>query len=228
MKKSPLFLILLLLPALNIFAQDCNAFYPLQEGEVREYTNYDKKGKLNGVTTNRIVYVDEEDGVINAEMEITGTYNGKKELEPKNLQVSCEDGIYTMDLEGMLGPEVLGAMGQNNDSEVEVSGTALQMPSKLEVGQELKDADIDFSFGPIQGSMNYFNRKVTGKEEISTSAGSFLCYKMEYDVKLKMLIGKSMHIEEYYSEGIGMVSSKTYNTKGKLLGSTELTRFERP
>jgi hypothetical protein len=76
--------------------------------------------------------------------------------------------------------------------------------------------------------MTYFNRKITGEDEITTTAGTFPCYKMEYDVKLKMLVGKSMHIEEYYAEGIGMVSSKTYNAKGKLLGSTELTRFDKP
>jgi hypothetical protein len=228
MKKFVLFSALLFISLFNISAQDCNAYYPLNEGEVREYTTFDKKGKESGTTTHKIVYVDEEDGVINAEMEVTGTYNGKKELDARNFQVSCEDGIYTMDLRGMLGPEVLGSLGQNNDSEVEVSGTALEMPKNLEVGQELNDANISFTFGPIKGSMLYYNRTVTSKDEITTAAGSFPCYKIEYDLKMKMLMGKNMHVEEYFAEGIGMVSSKTYNAKGKLMSSTELTRFDKP
>ena len=225
MKPLLSFFILLLLST-PMFSQDCNSYYILKEGEVREYTSYDKKGNEQGVSRNEIIYVEQSGDVIDAEMEISMTFKKGKPMEPRTLKVSCEDGIYTADLNEMLSPEMLGAMGRNNPDEIEMSGSALSFPKNLQVGDELADADISFSFGPINGRIDIYNRKVTDQKDITTKAGTFPCYKMEYDMKVKMIVGKLMGVVEYYSDGIGMVKQETYNAKGKLIGSSELTKFE--
>ncbi|MEL6987680.1 MAG: hypothetical protein AAGK97_07585 [Bacteroidota bacterium] len=224
--KSIFSLLLFVLPFIGI-SQECNLLIPLHQGLKYEYTSYDKKGKFDGKSNQEITFVEEDGNVINAEIAQVVTDKKGKEAFASNYQVRCEDGLYTIDLEQMLGPEILGGLGQNNPNEVEVSGTAMQLPRDLKVGQELEDADLNFSFGPLKGSMLIYDRKVTDRETVTTEAGTFDCYKIEYSSKVKMLIGKLLQVEEFYAEGVGMVKSNTYNAKGKLLGSSVLTKFEK-
>ena len=72
------------------------------------------------------------------------------------------------------------------------------------------------------------NRKVEKKESITTPAGTFVCYKVTYDMDMKVLMRRSMKTAEWLAPGVGVVKTETYNQKGELEGYTELTKFVKP
>ncbi len=69
------------------------------------------------------------------------------------------------------------------------------------------------------------NRKIKGFDDITTPAGIFKCYIIDYDVALKMMFKLDFKITEWVAEGIGSVISETRDSGGKLNGSNLLTRF---
>ena len=116
--------------------------------------------------------------------------------------------------------------------EVSIEGTELALPSTLTVGQERPDASTTIKAGSngvtiINMTVNVTNRKVLSREELTTPAGTFNCYKITQDTDVKMMIAKTMTSIDYYAEGVGMVRSETYDKKGNLEGYTELTKFEK-
>ncbi len=70
-------------------------------------------------------------------------------------------------------------------------------------------------------SVSITDRKVAGKETVTTSAGTWECYKITYKSKITMKIGIGipikMDVTEWYAPGFGVV--KTESNGGK----TEIT-----
>ena len=75
-------------------------------------------------------------------------------------------------------------------------------------------------------TVNIMNRKVEGKESVTTSAGTFDCFVISYDHESKMGIKIRGSAKQWYSEGVGMVKQENYNKKGKLMGSSLHTLFQ--
>ena len=75
--------------------------------------------------------------------------------------------------------------------------------------------------------MDITNRKVEGKESVTTPAGTFECYKISYDMFSKMSIMK-MNFKniEYLSENSGVVRTESYRSNGSLMSYTVLTKYE--
>ena len=75
-------------------------------------------------------------------------------------------------------------------------------------------------------TMDITNRKILGNETITTSAGTFVCKKVSYDFESKIgfIKVKGSGIE-WHSEDKAIVKSESYNKKGKLTGSQELTKI---
>ena len=205
-------------------AQDCNEYFPLYEGFKYEMTHYNKKNKVISVDRHAIKSVevtgDRVDAVITVEIE-----DKKGRKSDRDLAVVCENGVYTMDMRNMLDPALVESMGQDGSMDAEIEGTALAFPEKLEVGTEMEDANITFTMGPMKGSMDIYDRKVTAKETITTSAGSFECYKIEYATKFKMLIGMQIKAVQWIAPKVGLIKSESYNKKGKLVGTSVLTNL---
>ena len=76
--------------------------------------------------------------------------------------------------------------------------------------------------------MDITNRKVEQQETLTSTAGSFDCFRISYDamVKMKMMgIGfpVHMHVIEWFSPKLArQIKSETYTKNGKLAGTTEL------
>jgi hypothetical protein len=121
-------------------------------------------------------------------------------------------------------------MQQFEDMEMEVTGTDVELPNDLSVGQNLPDANVDvkMSMGGINMNMNVetINRKVEKKESVTTPAGSFDCYVIYSETKSKMMLANNTFPNRLWlAEGVGMVKQETYNKNGKLMGSMVLTLF---
>ncbi|NNC35661.1 MAG: hypothetical protein HKO09_12360, partial [Croceitalea sp.] len=200
MKKSIITAILFLFIAYPLKAQNCSRFYPMNEGTTFQITMYDKKDKVSGVMD----YVIKEASGNTATMYYEMQDEKGKMLTSSEYDITCSDDGVTIDFSSMMSPEI---MGQYEDMEVEMSGTDLLYPNNLSTGQTLPDADVlmTIKMPPMnmKMNMNFFNRKVEGKESVTTPAGTFDCYVITYDSEAKMGIKMTSRNKLWLSEGYG-------------------------
>ncbi|GJM35745.1 MAG: hypothetical protein DHS20C18_47460 [Saprospiraceae bacterium] len=219
----------LLFITLGLNAQNCSAFFPFKEKTTVEYANYNKKEKLQSYTRSTITVVDDTaDGGLEAQVE-TSTMDEKKEvIQEGAYQVVCKDNTLYMDLSDMLNPEMTESFSH---MEVTIQGDKLVLPSDLEIGQVLPDAqtEIQAASGGINLlKMNFVisDRKVEAKESITTPAGTYECYKVNHSMDVKMLVKKSFQVSTWYNEKVGMVKQETYDRKGRLDSRIELNLYQ--
>ncbi|MEQ9168598.1 MAG: hypothetical protein RLO12_20235, partial [Fulvivirga sp.] len=95
----------------------------------------------------------------------------------------------------------------------------------LSVGMSLNDASLKMSGSiPFKMEVNIVNRKVEGKESITTPAGTFECYKITYTINTKSIMSMETTGADWIAKEIGMVKSENYNKNGKLQGYSLLTK----
>ena len=213
----------------DLFAQDeCEMFFPAKEGTIIEVKSYDHKDKLTGSTVQKILSVTEEGS--NKTVEVAHESFDKKgeKLMDGEFAVRCEAGIFYLDMRNMLDAAALSAY-ENMD--IEVDAVDMAFPADLKVGTDLPDANI--TVGISSGGMTMFsmtvlvtNRKIEAKENITTPAGTFECYKMSYDVETKMVMKILAKAIQWFAEGIGVVRTENYNKKDKLQGYSVLTSLK--
>ena len=209
---------------------NCNNYFALEEGVRFEMTYTGKKGEIVGVSKSEVLNVIDEDGMVTAEIEGEMVDETGEQVHRIEYRVSCKDGEFKMDFQGILGPGLNQSVFE--DLDIEIEGDLLSIPANLEVGDTLPDAytSVQITGGGVPVTTTYWvtKRKVKGEEKVTTPAGTFDCVKITYILEYKMLIGKTMMITEWISPGYGVVKTKTTNKKGnKVLGESELTLFDR-
>jgi hypothetical protein len=120
---------------------------------------------------------------------------------------------------------MLGAMEGLDGAEA--SGTAMQIPNNLSVGQTLPDASAKVKIGFINCSAQMTEGKVLAEESITTEAGTFDCYKVSQKTNAKAIGIKTEGTTlTWYAKGIGTVKTETLDKKGKVIQSQELIKSE--
>jgi len=213
---------LLAMASLKTNAQ-CNMYAPAKEGSVSEIKQYDEKDKLTGSQKQTVTSAKNSEVVVKVE-----SFDKKdKPVGTSEIKMKCENGAFIIDMRSMIPQSQHDAY---KDMKVSVTADQLDIPASPTAGQTLKNGTVKMS-ATQEGSpltMNFaitvLNRKVEAIEEITVPAGTFKCVKISYDVETKNMFtirGKGM---DWYAEGIGMVKSETYNSKGKLQGYSVLTK----
>ena len=197
-------------------------YYPFEEGTKFQITNYDKNDKLAGVIDYIIKESNGEKALLFYELR-----DNKGELTlTSEYTIICENDGISIDFKSLAAP---GMMEQYQDMEVDLSGTNLYLPNDLKVGQTLPDADLlmAVSMTPINMrlTVRIFDRKVVGKETVTTPAGTYDCIILEQSSETKMGMKVSASSREWYAANVGMVKQESYNKKGKLLSRSVLTAF---
>ncbi len=208
-------------------AQDCKQYLYLQQDKTIETTIYNKKGDATGKK------VDNVSNVKSASGSTTGTINtemfdkkGKTIAKAVN-EIKCTGGIILMDMKMMVPQQ---QMEQFKDTEVKAESNYLEYPVNLKEGDALKDGNfaMEAQNGPMKYTLNMTinERKVIGKESVTTTAGTWECFKISGKSKMHMKmgpIGVPMNFEfiEWYSPGFGIV--KTENKSG---GGTAITSIK--
>jgi len=218
--------------SIGLQAQDCKLFFPTEEGTFLEMTSYDKKGKVAGFSSQRVLDTREVDGAFVVEFEQSSRdKNGENEMKAE-MKVSCKDGKFYFDLDNYLKGMDMEQYKSNPDMDVIVDGDEIFYPSVLKAGESLPDgslvAKVMTGGMPVMSmKVDITNRKVEIEESITTSAGTFDCYKITQDVELKTIMKIKSSEATWISEGVGVVITEIFDKKGKLMGSTELTKLER-
>ena len=217
-----IFLTVFLISTISYGQNSCSNYYPFIEGKTFQITSYDKKGKKSSIVDYNITNVTDNTATFN-----TKIHDAKgKEVTTTSYDITCENDAISIDFNSLISPELLE---QYKDMELEVTGTNIEIPNNLSVGQDLKDADMTMTIKMggmnMNMTMQLMNRKVDTRESITTSAGTFDCYVISYTTEVKMGLKQTNMAKDWMAEGVGMVKSESYNKKGKLLGYSELTQI---
>ncbi|MEC8831801.1 MAG: hypothetical protein VX772_05545 [Bacteroidota bacterium] len=230
MKKYFLLLVLSVLAIQFYKAQkNCSEYYPLVDGASLQYTNYDKKGKEDGQINYKVANVQNNGSGTSATM-LMEMVDQKGNTYTSDYDIACDGNVVKIDFKSLMNEQMLSQMG---DVEVDISGTDVELPNNLSVGQELPDANISLKMkmgGAINMNTNVetINRKVEKQESVTTPAGTFDCYVIYSETKTKMMMAnQTFPSRTWLAEGIGMVKQESYNKKGKLMGSMVLTQFSK-
>ena len=234
MKK---FYITLLISFLAYEAQSqCNTYFNFKEGSEYEMTHYSAKDKVTGKSLSQILSIEDNGGVLTAYIKGTVYDEKGKEVTSMDFEYICDQGVLKMDLKKFIPKEMFG---NDADFEFELEGSYLEFPKNLEIGQSLKDGVIEGKMtmegNPAMANMTIsikiLNRKVESKEDITTPAGNFSCYKISYDMESStkvMGMNNTVNLSgiEYVAEGIGVVKTESYNKKGNLSSYSLLTGYK--
>lgn len=226
MKKAILILLSAFLVS-GIIAQNCEGYFPAKPGTFIEMKNYDAKGKLTGTSQQTILAVEPLPAGLSLKVKSEQFDNKDKPTYAQELGMRCENGVFYMDMKNFLDPNTMGGM---KDMEMSVDGLDLEYPNLLQVGQTLKDGEININFMsggmPIMKmSVRMYNRKVEATESITTPAGIFECYRLSYDMDVKSIMKMTMKATQWVSRNVGAVKSESYDKNGKLVGYSLLTAF---
>lgn len=220
---------LLMIMAFNqVFAQDCEPYYLVDKGAVREMASYDKKDKLTGTSIQTV----KEINTIGNKTEWTiGTVSKDekgKEISSGDLRMSCQEGIFKMDMKNFIDEETLKSF---EGMEITMDATDLDYPSDLTAGQTLKDGNITINVTNAGMSImnmvvKIYDRKVESVEDITTPAGTFSCYKMTSTIETKTMFKVVAKSTDWMAKKVGPVRSETYDKDGKLMSYMVLTSMK--
>jgi hypothetical protein len=230
MKRILQTLFIFLVATISHAVAQCNEFYQIDNGSSWEMETYNAKGKLSAVNKQKVTaYATESNGftaTINSAM-----YNEKgKELMKGDLEMKCNSGTLFIDMRNFISEDQMKSMGSY---EMKVESQNLEIPSSLNVGQSLKDGSINITAtnSPLPMTTNVLisERKVVGKESITTPAGTFDTYKITSKSTMKSKFGVGITVEssnvEWLAPKVGVVKTESYNPKdNKLRGYTLLTK----
>jgi hypothetical protein len=213
----------------GIFAQDCRIYFPDRVGSVREMKSYDSKGKLTGSTLQEIIARTPGLSGISIRVKTSVSDANGQETMNSEFEVACENGVFRIDMSDYLSQMLQGYQSM----EVELKGDNIAFPASMKAGDVLPDANMNIivrSNGVqfMNMMVTITDRKVVSKENLTTPAGTFDCYKLSSTSisKTKVLTITSSSTE-WIAEGVGIVKSESYNKKGKLTSYMELSRFEK-
>ncbi len=215
---------------LESYAQDCNAVPFMKEGAILEYTDYNRKGKKEGTSTHETISISGEHNNLSASIKATVTGKKDEETFSTEYKANCKDGLFSLDMLRFFNLDKLSEHHKNNLS-LKIDGDVLEFPVGMKPGDDLDDGNISIkvnsdSFTLVTMTFKVFDREIVGEEQISTSAGTFMCQKVKFDFESKFGIinVKGTGVEWYYKDVV-VVRSESYNKKGKLLEYHELTEI---
>ena len=217
------------------YAQDCASFLFLQKDKTIEMTIYDKKGEPNGHQVYQVKDVSTAggttSGTVNSEL-----FDKKGNSKAKaNSTIQCTSGDIRIDMKFMLPPQENQQFG--GSAEVNGQNSYLSYPNTMKVGDMLPDGNlsIDLSHNPPPPAggtppgpgapppppgfgksmtMQVSNRKVEGQESITTTAGTWNCFRITYKSRTVVKTGPfgiPINVEgtEWYAPGFGIVKTQS-------------------
>lgn len=231
MKKFSFFIVILFASLHIAFSQDCSqSFYAMKEGTKLTMTNYSDKGKVTSTSETLIKTVKANGSSYEATAETTIKNDKDKILsEGKNYTIKCENGTIKLDISSMMMADFAQQM---KNMEVTISGTGIEIPPALTEGMLLTDGSTEMKMGSngmtfMTMKFDIKNRKVEKKESLTTPAGTFDCYKITYDMDMKVMFKRAIKVTQWLAPGVGLVKSQTFSQKGELESYVELTKFEK-
>ena len=230
-KRNCIVLVAFLIASLGISQNNCSKFYPMEEGVSFQYTMSNKKGKPEGTTDYSITEVTNSGGTTTATMNMKFTDKKGKEVMVSDFQLSCTGDGIKIDYNSLV-PSNMIKQYTDMGMEMDITGTDINIPNNLSVGQDLDDANVTINIKMTGMNMtmkvDQINRRVVSKESVTTPAGTFECYLLTEDtISETMGVKQNMSTKLWLAEDVGMVKQEMYNKKGALTSQMELTKYNK-
>jgi hypothetical protein len=215
MKKQTLLALLCSLLTIYGVAQDCKTFYYLQNNKTIEMTIYNKKGDESGKQVYTVT------GVSNSGGATTGNVNSEmfdkkgKSIGKAKGTIQCKGGVMMVDMKMNLAPQ---QQEQFANADAKAENLYMEYPSNMKAGDKLKDASMDLEIdnsGMKQSvKMVISERSVEAKESVTTTAGTWECFKITYKGKMTIRtvgIGIPVNVDgtEWFAPGFGVVKTQS-------------------
>lgn len=209
-------------------AQECEPYYPVNKGAVREMASYDKKDRLTGTTIQTVKDVKSTGNKTEWLISTVSKDEKGKDLLSGDLRMTCENGVFRMDMRNFVNSETMKSF---EGMEAILDATDLEYPSDLAVGQSLNDGFL--SIKVINAGMTLMNmvikvydRKVVAREDMTTPAGTFSCFKLTSTVETKSVFSMVAKSVDWIAAKVGPVRTETLDKDGKMMGYTVLTSLK--
>jgi len=150
-----------------------------------------------------------------------------KTITSSTNNVKCTGGMMQMDMKVFIPA---AQQEQIKSGSANASDVYLEYPSNMNVGDQLKDGQLSMDYESSSGlkssiQISITERKVEGKETVTTPAGTWECFKITAHNKIVSKIAGigipiNMDVTEWFAPGFGIV--KTESKTGK----TEITAIK--
>jgi len=211
----------------NIFSQDCSNYYYLQNNKTIQMTISNSKGKESGKMTYTISDSKKSGNLITATINSEFVDSKGQTISKGTNNVKCENGVMQMNMKTFIPPAQLE---QIRSGTATASDVYLEYPANMKVGDQLKDGQFSMDYESASGlkstiEISITERKVEGKESVTTPAGTWECYKISAKNRIltkvvSLGIPITMSVTEWFAPGFGIV--KTESRTGK----TEITSIK--
>jgi hypothetical protein len=215
MKKIGLLACLLSIAWAPAIAQDCKSYYYLQNNKTIEMTIYNKKGAPNGKQVYTVSDVKSSGGGLTATVNSELFDKKGKTVAKGRSEIECNGGSMMVDMK-MLLPSA--QQEQFAKADVKADKIYIEYPATMKAGEQLKDATLNMTIdnsGMTQTvNMVISDRKVEAKESVTTTAGTWECFKISFKNKINiktMGIGIPVNIDgtEWFAPGFGIVKTES-------------------
>ena len=217
---------------LNSFSQDCNTYLLMTNNAQVQMKIYDAKGKESATQNWTVTNVMKNGNEVTSTVDNVMIDDKGKELGRSTGEYRCSGGVLKFDAKMALPAQQSQTY---KPTDVKMESNFLEYPDNMSAGQDLKDVDfnMDIDMNGLKGTVEFkeTNRKVQGKESITTPAGTWDAYKITYNgfyrVKLGIGVPMNMTVTEWFVPGVGLVKTETYNKNEKLMGFTVISYIKK-
>ncbi len=224
------FLFTCILVSLSFFSySQCNPYFVLKQGASWEMESFNAKGKTQGSSHYEVKSLSQSGDNFDAVIDFKIMDKKDEEVMNSELEIKCEGGTLHYDMRRFVPQQSMEAYSKMN---IEMTGDNLEYPSNLSVGDVLNDGKLLMSITGegMPFDMNFTveikERKVEGKETITTAAGTFECYKISSITETKTLGTIRAKSVEWIAPGKGVVRTESYNRGGKMVGYSEMVSYK--
>lgn len=209
-------------------AQDCVYFFPANQGSSVETMSYDGKNKLTGINIQRVTSKEVNGDEVKITVETENFEAGGKSNGKSSIEYFCRNGIFYIDMKKFIDPSM---KEQYKDMEVNIEASDMALPPSMKAGDLLADSYVSMSVSTngialFSFKIRIYNRKVEGTETITTTAGSFECFKISYEVETTTMFTIKTKGTDWIAKNTGVVKSESYDATGKLLGYSVITKIK--
>lgn len=191
----------------------------ITKGATLEYANYNDEGKLQGYTRQVI-------------LDVSDLSNGNYDVHAENTTIKKPGQKRAGDNAFITVSEVrdgcVHAYPNNAEGVINVieGQDVLMLPARLAVGYQLPIGDIRLDAGGMASLATLTENEVIGREEVTTSAGTFKCYVIKQTISTSLLgFAMTTSTKSWYSRGIGLVKSET-TMGGRIVSHMELVTYK--
>ncbi|RMD74403.1 MAG: hypothetical protein D6818_03280 [Bacteroidetes bacterium] len=231
--KNLVLLLLLAGAPFSLAAQDCFGYVLSEEGARATYAMQDHKGKPNGEMTWTVedITATDEGWLITLGMSFKDKKGETLDAPVASQRILCTGSDVRMDIDvGALAE----AFADNPEVEITMEGDKMVLPNELKENMTLPDAQMTTivkmsGMTLVNATVRLTDRTVLGKEQVTTPAGTFDCFKITQTTETKAGLAGTRRTAtvSWVAKGIGMVKSEDYDHRGRLTSKSELIELVR-